>query len=96
VIGGAPFKHTRLGEPANSSATVCNGPFLKLASGDLDAVYWKEDFDGNWTCSGCGREWAVEAETPEANNFHYCPGCGGRITSFFPYEDGVVEDESDE
>ena len=56
-------------------------------------VVWTEGFDGEWTCSGCGRDWYIEAETPEANEYLHCPGCGRRIGSYKRCEDDAGDDE---
>ena len=40
---------------------------------------WTEDEDdGSWDGS-CGVKWCLNEGTPEDNNMHYCPECGGSL-----------------
>jgi NMD protein affecting ribosome stability and mRNA decay len=36
---------------------------------------WEEDDEGIWS-STCGQEWEFNVDTPEGNNFRFCPFCG--------------------
>ena len=36
---------------------------------------WAEDDEGIWS-STCGQEWEFNVDTPEGNNFRFCPFCG--------------------
>jgi DNA-directed RNA polymerase subunit RPC12/RpoP len=70
-----------------------------LALFEQERVEWAEGSDGEWTCSGCGRDWYIEAETPEANEYLHCPGCGKPIATYKPYsfdddDDAAAKEET--
>ena len=53
-----------------------------------------EGSDGIWTCSFYEGDWCMEADTPEANDYRYCPGCGKRITNYNRYCDDEPAERS--
>jgi hypothetical protein len=66
-----------------------------VAAGSVAVVY-TEGYSGEWTCSGCGNDWCLEAEGPEENNMKFCPFCGGRIVKIDHLDDEEPEPEEEE
>lgn len=51
----------------------------------MDIAIWIEDRGCNgestWECSNCGLPWEFpDNSTPFANEMHYCPRCGSKMT----------------
>ena len=39
---------------------------------------WQHDQEGYWA-GDCGIAFCIEHETPELNDMHFCPKCGGKL-----------------
>jgi hypothetical protein len=39
---------------------------------------WQHDPEGYWA-GDCGIAFCIENETPELNDMHFCPKCGGKL-----------------
>jgi hypothetical protein len=51
------------------------------AEGEQRTCNWQHDPEEGYWAGDCGIAFCIENETPELNEMHYCPKCGGKLVT---------------